>query len=186
MSTSNPVPEMKEKMKGAVSTLQEELAKIHVGQANPAMIEDIKVEYYGTDTPLNQISNISAPESGLLVVQPYDSSQIQAIEKALMEAELGLNPSNDGEIVRVPVPKLSGERREELVNMIEEKAEETKVSIRNIRRDTNKEIEEQEEEGEITEDDMYMLKDEVDEITSSMTDRVDELVDNKTDQVRSV
>lgn len=186
MSTSNPVPEMKENMKQSVSTLQEELSKIHVGQANPAMIEDIEVEYYGTDTPLNQISNISAPETGLLVVQPYDSSQIQAIEKALMEAELGLNPSNDGEVIRVPVPKLSGERREELVNLIEEKAEETKVALRNIRRDTNKEIESQEEEGEITEDDMYMLKDEVDEITSSMTDRVDELVDNKTDQVRSV
>ncbi|MFP4135966.1 MAG: ribosome recycling factor [Candidatus Acetothermia bacterium] len=186
MSTSNPVPEMKKKMKQSVSTLQEELSKIHVGQANPAMIEDIEVEYYGTDTPLNQISNISAPETGLLVVQPYDSSQIEAIEHALMEADLGLNPSNDGEVVRVPVPKLSGERREELVNLIEDKAEETKVAIRNIRRDTNKKIENQEEEGEITEDDMYMLKDEVDEVTSSMTDRVDELVDGKTDQVRAV
>lgn len=95
MSSSNPVPEMKEKMKQSVSNLQEELSKIHVGQANPAMIEDVKVEYYGTKTPLNQISNISAPESGLLVVQPYDSSQIDSIEKALMDADLGLNPNND-------------------------------------------------------------------------------------------
>lgn len=186
MSSSNPVPKMKEKMKQSVSNLQEELAKIHVGQANPAMIEDIEVEYYGTKTPLNQISNISAPESGLLVVQPYDSSQIDSIEKALMDADLGLNPNNDGEIVRVPVPKLSGDRRQELVTLIEEKGEETKVAIRNIRRETNKEIESQEEEGEITEDDKYMLEDEVDEITSSLTDKVDELVENKTDRIRSV
>ncbi|MBS3825695.1 ribosome recycling factor, partial [Candidatus Bipolaricaulota bacterium] len=160
--------------------------KIHVGQANPAMIEDIKVEYYGTKTPLNQISNISAPESGLLIVQPYDSSQIDSIEKALMDADLGLNPNNDGEIVRVPVPKLSGDRRQELVSMIEEKGEETKVTIRNIRRETNKKIESQEEEGEITEDDKFMLEDEVDEITSSLTGKVDELVENKTDLIRSV
>lgn len=186
MSSSNPVPEMKEKMKQSVSNLQEELSKIHVGQANPAMIEDIKVEYYGTKTPLNQISNISAPESGLLVVQPYDSSQIDSIEKALMDADLGLNPNNDGDIVRVPVPKLSGDRRQELVSMIEEKGEETKVTIRNIRRETNKEIEAQEDEGEITEDDKYMLEDEVDEITSSLTGKVDELVENKTDRIRSV
>lgn len=186
MNSSNPVPEMKKKMEKSVSTLQDELSKIHVGQANPAMIEDIEVEYYGTQTPLNQISNISAPESGLLVVQPYDSSQIDEIEKALMEADLGLNPNNDGEIVRVPVPKLSGERREELVDLIEEKGEETKISIRNIRRETNKKIESQEEEGEITEDDKYMLEDEVDEITSSLTDRVDSLVENKTDRIRAV
>lgn len=186
MSSSNPVPEMKEKMKQSVSNLQEELSKIHVGQSNPAMIEDIKVEYYGTKTPLNQISNISAPESGLLVVQPYDSSQIDSIEKALMDADLGLNPNNDGDIVRVPVPKLSGDRRQELVSMIEKKGEETKVTIRNIRRETNKEIETQEDEGEITEDDKYMLEDEVDEITSSLTGKVDELVENKTDRIRSV
>ncbi len=186
MSSSNPVPKMKKKMENAVDSLQEELNRVHVGQANPAMIEDLKVEYYGTDTPLNQISNISAPESGLLVIQPYDSSQIEAIEKAILESDLGLNPNNDGEIVRVPIPKLSGERREELVDVIEEKGEEAKVSLRNIRRDTNKKIDELEDEGEITEDDKYMLEDEVDEITSDLTDRIDELVENKTDKVRAV
>ncbi len=186
MSENNPVPKMEKKMENAVETLKEEMARIHVGQANPAMIEDLKVEYYGSDTPLNQISNISAPESGLLVVQPYDSSQIDSIEKAILESDLGLNPNNDGEIIRIPIPKLSGDRREELVEVIQEKGEETKISLRNIRRETNKEIEELEEEGEITEDDKYMLEDEVDEITSSITEKVDEIVENKSSKVRAV
>ncbi|MEF8837799.1 MAG: ribosome recycling factor [Candidatus Bipolaricaulota bacterium] len=186
MSENNPVPKMKKKMENAVETLKEEMARIHVGQANPAMIEDLKVEYYGTDTPLNQISNISAPESGLLVVQPYDSSQIDAIEKAILESDLGLNPNNDGEIIRIPIPKLSGDRREELVEVIQEKGEETKITLRNIRRETNKEIEELEDEGDITEDDKYMLEDEVDEVTSSLTEKVDEIVENKSSKVRAV
>lgn len=186
MSENNPVPKMEKKMENAVETLKEEMARIHVGQANPAMIEDLKVEYYGTDTPLNQISNISAPESGLLVVQPYDSSQIDSIEKAIMESDLGLNPNNDGEIIRIPIPKLSGDRREELVEVIQEKGEETKISLRNIRRETNKEIEELEDEGEVTEDDKYMLEDEVDDITSSLTEKVDEIVENKSSKVRAV
>lgn len=186
MSENNPVPNMKKKMENAVETLKEEMARIHVGQANPAMIEDLKVEYYGTDTPLNQISNISAPESGLLVVQPYDSSQIDSIEKAILESDLGLNPNNDGEIIRIPIPKLSGDRREELVDVIQEKGEEAKITLRNIRRETNKEIEELEEEGDITEDDKYMLEDEVDDITSSLTEKVDEIVENKSSKVRAV
>nr|AGF93453.1 ribosome recycling factor [uncultured organism] len=177
---------MEKKMENAVESLQEELNKVHVGQANPAMVEDLKVEYYGSDTPLNQIANISAPESGLLVIQPYDSSQIESIEKAILESDLSLNPNNDGEIIRVPIPKLSGDRREELVEVIEEKGEEAKVSLRNIRRDTNKEIDELEDEGEITEDDKYMLEDEVDDITSSLTEKIDTMVENKTDEVRSV
>lgn len=186
MSENNPVPKMKKKMEKAVETLEEEMARIHVGQANPAMIEDLKVEYYGTDTPLNQISNISAPDSGLLVVQPYDSSQVDSIEKAILESDLGLNPNNDGEIIRIPIPKLSGDRREELVDVIQEKGEEAKITLRNIRRETNKEIEELEEEGDITEDDKYMLEDEVDEITSSLTDKIDEIVENKSSKVRAV
>ena len=186
VSETNPVPSMKKKMEKAVESLKEEMARIHVGQANPAMIEDVKVEYYGTETPLNQISNISAPDSGLLVVQPYDSSQIESIEKAILESDLGLNPNNDGEIVRIPVPKLSGDRREELVEVIEEKGEEAKVSMRNIRRETNKKIKKLEDDGDITEDDKYMLKDEVDEITSDLTEKIDEIVDNKTSTVRAV
>ena len=186
MSETNPVPKMEKKMKNAVKKLKEEMARIHVGQANPAMIEDLKVEYYGTDTPLNQISNISAPDSGLLVVQPYDSSQIDSIEKAVLESDLGLNPNNDGEIIRIPIPKLSGDRREELVDVIQEKGEEAKIELRNIRRETNKKIDDLEDEGDITEDDKYMLEDEVDDITSEMTDQVDEIVENKTDKLRAV
>ncbi|MFP3953583.1 MAG: ribosome recycling factor [Candidatus Acetothermia bacterium] len=186
MSGSNPIPEMKKKMERSVKSLHEELNKIHVGQANPAMIEDLKVDYYGTKTPLNQMANVTAPDSSLLVVQPYDSSQIESIEKAVLETDLGLNPNNDGDIVRIPVPKLSGERRDELVNLIQEKSEEAKVGLRNIRRETNKTIDNLEEDGEITEDDKYMLKDRVDETTSDMTERIDEIVKDKTEEVRAI
>jgi len=181
-----PIEDMTKKMNGAIKNLKEDLSKIHSGQANPAMIEDIEVEYYGTNTPLNQISNIAAPDSGLLVVQPYDSSQIDSIERAIMEADLGLNPNNDGNVVRVPIPKLSGERRKELVKMIKDHGQESKVAIRNIRREANKEIDSLEEKGDITEDDNYMLKEEVDEITDEMTEKVDELVENKIERVRSI
>lgn len=186
MSGPNPVPEMKKKMERSVKSLHEELNKIHVGQANPAMIEDLKVDYYGTKTPLNQMANISAPDSSLLVVQPYDNSQIESIEKAILESDLGLNPNNDGDIVRIPVPKLSGERRDELVELIQEKNEETKVSLRNTRRETNKKIDSLEDDGDITEDDKFMLKDRVDETTSEMTDRIDEIVEDKTEEVRAI
>lgn len=186
MNGSDPVDEMEEKMKSSLKSLRTELSKIHVGRANPGMVEDLKVEYYGTQTPLNQIANITAPDPGLLAIQPYDDSQIESIEKAIMEADLGLNPNNDGTVIRIPVPKLSGERREELIDMIKEKAEETKIAIRNIRRDANKEIDEIEEEGEITEDDKYLLEEDVDETTREFTDQVDELVEKKSKEIRAL
>ena len=186
MNGLDPVDEMEEKMKKSLQSFKDDLSKIHVGRAHPDMISGVKVEYYGTQTPLNQIANITAPDPGLLAVQPYDDSQIESIEKAIMEADLGLNPNNDGKVIRIPVPKLSGERREELVDLISSKAEEAKIAIRNIRRDTNKEIDELEEEGEITEDDKYRLEEDVDEITSSFTGQIDELVEKKSNQIRAV
>lgn len=181
-----PLEEMKKKMQKSLKKLKDQLSKIHTGRANPSMIEDLKVDYYGTETPINQIANVTAPDGSLLAVQPYDTSQIDSIEKAIMEADLGLNPTDDGSVIRIPVPKLSVERREEYVDMIEEKGQETKITIRNIRRETNKEIESKEEEGELTEDDTYMLKDEVDEVTSSFVEKVDELVENKSEQIKSL
>lgn len=181
-----PLKEMKKEMKKSVEELKDQLSKIHTGRANPTMIEDLKVDYYGSETPINQIANVTAPEGSLLAVQPYDSSQIDAIEKAIMEADLGLNPTDDGNVIRIPVPKLSAERREEYVDRIEEMGQETKISLRNIRRETNKKIETKEEEGELTEDDKYMLKDEVDETTDSFVEKVDELLENKAEQIKSL
>lgn len=186
MDENDPLDEMEQRMKKSLKVIKEELAKIHVGRANPAMIEDIEVDYYGSSTPLNQIANISAPDPGLLAVQPYDDSQIDAIEKAIMNSDLGLNPNDDGTVVRIPIPKLSGERREELVDLIREMGEETKISLRNIRRETNKEVEELEDEGEITEDDKFMLEDEIDDITSEYTEKVDQLLEGKEQEVRAV
>lgn len=186
MNGSDPVDEMEEKMESSLKSFRKELSKIHVGRANPGMVEDLKVEYYGTQTPLNQIANITAPDPGLLAIQPYDDSQIESIEKAIMEADLGLNPNNDGTVIRIPVPKLSGERREELIDLIKEKAEDTKIAIRNIRRDANQEIDEMEDEGEITEDDKYLLEEDVDDITRKFTDQVDELVEEKSEEIRAL
>ncbi len=178
--------EMEKEMKKSVEELKDQLSKIHTGRANPTMIEDLKVDYYGSETPINQIANVTAPEGSLLAVQPYDASQIDAIEKAIMEADLGLNPTDDGNVIRIPVPKLSAERREEYVDRIEEMGQETKISLRNIRRETNKKIESKEEEGELTEDDKYMLEDEVDETTDSFVEKVDELLENKAEQIKSL
>ena len=186
MNGKSPVEEMENKMGKSIKSLKEDLSTIHVGRANPSMIEDIEVEYYGTKTPLNQIANITAPDPGLLAIQPYDDSQIDNIEKAILEADLGLNPNDDGTVVRIPIPKLSGERREELIDMIKEKSEDTKVAIRNIRRETKREIENMEEEGEITEDDKYLLEDEIDGTTKEYTEKVDNLIEQKAQQIRSI
>ena len=127
--------EMRDHMNRTVDVLKSSLAKVQTGRANPAMVEDVIVEYYGAPTPLKQLATIAAPDPNLLVVQPYDKTQMESVEKAILAADLGLNPTNDGKVIRVKVPKLSEERRQELVRVIKAKGEESKVALRNIRRD---------------------------------------------------
>src|SRR6185437_7699689 len=129
-----------------------ELTSIRTGRANPALIDRVMVPYYGTPTPLNQLAQISAPEPRLLVVQVYDKSQIGAVEKALRSGDMGLNPANDGQVIRVPIPPLTEERRKEFVKLVRQKAEEARVAIRNVRRDELHRIEQMQKQGEVPED----------------------------------
>lgn len=178
--------EAESKMHKSVDAYLRELATIRTGRANPALIEKVMVPYYGTPTTLNQLAGISAPEARLLVVQPYDRSQIGAIEKALRTGDLGLNPASDGAVVRVPIPPLTEERRREYVRMARHKAEEARVAVRNVRRDEAHRINEAEKVGEVPEDAAKRALERLQRITDDHTGRIDALADRKEAEVMEV
>jgi len=178
--------EMRQHMGKSLKVFEDELRKLRTGRANPAMVEDIPVDYYGTKTPLKHIATITAPEANLIVIRPYDKSQIPAIEKAILEANLGFNPATDEEMIRIAVPRLSEERRRELVKIIHQKGEEAKVAIRNIRRHLKEELERQKHDGQLSEDDFHRALKEMDKITHEFTDRIDQLMAEKEAQVMEV
>lgn len=186
MPANREIKEMKNKMNKTVEAFRDDLKHIQTGRANPAMIESIKVDYYNTLTPLKHIANIATPDPNLLLVQPYDSSQIGAIEKGILESDLGLNPQTQEEIIKIAVPKLSEERRDTLVKMIKGKGEEAKVSLRNTRRGIKEKLEDMEDNGAITEDDLYRYRDEIDEITHSYSDKIDDLVKAKKEKLQTI
>ncbi len=180
------IEEMRERMEKSLEVLQDELRRIRTGRANPALIEDTKVDYYGAPTPLRHIATITAPDPDQLIVHPYDPSQKEAMQRGILEANLGLNPQVEKEIIRIKVPKLSQERREELVRIVRERGEEAKVSLRNIRRDTKEQTEKLQNEGQITEDDLYRGREELDKIIHEFAERVDQLIQEKEEQVRTI
>lgn len=173
-------------MKMSLHVLEEELAKVSTGRANPALIEDVKVDYYGAPTPLKHMANISAPEPDQIVVRPFDSSQLQAIEKGILEANLGYNPLVDDDIVRIQVPKLTEERRNQLSKLVHERGEETKVAVRNIRRHCKDELEKMKNEGDLPEDDFHRELSALDKLTHQYCDQVDEHVAAKDKQLKTV
>ncbi|MEJ2568508.1 MAG: ribosome recycling factor [candidate division WOR-3 bacterium] len=175
--------QMVEKMEKTYSIVAEEFANIKTGRASPALIEDIKVDYYGTQTPLNQLSSITIPEPHLIVLHPFDEKAINNIEKAIIASNLGLNPSNDGSVLRIPIPPLTDERREELKKLINRLAEEGKVSLRNIRRDAIKEIQDMSKDGKISKDDELRFKDEVQKITDHFTDKIKDILIKKEKEI---
>ena len=160
-------------MDNSLEHLQADLTHIRTGRANPALIEKVQVPYYGTPTPLNQLAQISAPEPRLLVVQVYDRSQIGAVEKAIRDSGQGLNPANDGQVVRVPIPPLTEERRKEYVRMVHAKTEEARVAVRNVRREEMHRIQQQEKAGEIPADQAKRATDQLQKITDAHTARID-------------
>lgn len=178
--------EMKQHMEKSVKVFEDELKKLRTGRANPGMVEDMHVDYYGTKVPLKHIANISAPEPSLLLIRPYDKSQLAAIEKAILEANLGFNPAKDSEMIRIAVPKLSEERRKELVKIIHHKAEEARVSIRNIRRHLKEEFEKKKDDGELTEDDFHRSQKEMDTVTHQFTEKVDHMMADKEKQITTL
>ncbi len=177
--------ESETKMKKAISSLKSELASLRAGRANPSILDGINVDYYGMSTPLNQLANVSAPEPRLLVVQPYDKNSIENIEKAILKSDLGLTPNNDGEVVRLSIPQLTEERRNELVKIVKQKGEDTKVVIRNIRREANDELKKMEKNKDISEDDSIRGQDKVQKLTDKYIEQVDDAVKSKEEEITS-
>jgi ribosome recycling factor len=174
------------RMQKALQNLEADLKSVRTGRASPALLERVKVNYYGTATPLNQLAVISAPEPHLLVVRPYDPSSLGDIERGIQQADLGLNPNNDGRIIRVPIPRLTEERRRELVKQVNRRVEETKVTIRNIRRDGLEELREYEDESLISEDDFTRARDQLQDITDSHTEKAEEIAERKEQDIMQV
>ena len=174
------------KMAKSVDHFGAELNSIRTGRANAALIDKVMVPYYGTPTPLNQLAQISVPEPRLLVVQVYDKSQIGAIEKALRSGDMGLNPANDGQVIRVPIPPLTEERRKEYVKLVRQKAEEARVAIRNVRRDEIHRIDQMTKNGEVPEDDSKRALQRLQKLVDGQIERVDALANRKEHEVLEI
>lgn len=177
---------MADRMTGAVDHLKGELSAVRTGRASLALFEGIHVNCYGTPAPLKQVAGLSVPESRLVTIQPWDISQISEIEKAILTSGLGLTPSNDGKIIRIPIPMLTEERRRELVKLIKKICEECKVSIRNVRRDANEELKSFQKEGGLSEDAVRKSQDEAQKATDQMIARVDEMLRKKEAEIMEV
>jgi len=178
--------ELEEKMQKTIRVFKEDLHSIRAGRANPALLDRIVVEYYGTPTPLKQISSISAPEPRLLVIQPYDRSAIQPIEKAITQSDIGINPSNDGKMIRLAIPQLTEERRKELIKIVKKNGEEAKVALRNERRDANDKLKKMQKNSELTEDELKKAEDEVQKYTNKYIEIIDELMAKKEQEMLEV
>lgn len=176
----------KEDMAEAVNFCKKEFSHIRAGKASPSLLDNVKVDYYGSQTPLNQLANVTAPEARLLVVQPYDKSSMEDIEKAIMASGLGLNPNNDGQIIRIPLPMLSEERRKDLVKHAKEVAEKARISIRNTRRDANDTIKNTVQEESLPEDSRFESEDEIQTLTDKYINLVDELLEVKEKEIMTV
>ncbi len=179
------IKEAKDKMKKAVEHLSTELARIRAGKANPRILDGIYVDYYGASTPLYQLANIGTPDAKTITIQPWDKNVIDNVEKAIMDSNLGLNPQNDGEIIRLNIPPLSEERRKDLVKQIHAEAENAKVSIRNSRRDANERLKKLKNEG-IPEDETKRGEDEVQKNTDEYVKNVDEIMEAKEKEIMTV
>lgn len=175
-----------EKMNKSYDALQNEYSSIRAGRANPHVLDKLRVDYYGSPTPLQQVGNISVPEPRMLLIQPWDKSLIKPIEKAILTSDLGINPNNDGSAIRLIFPELTEERRKELAKDVKKKGENAKVAIRNIRRDANDTFKKQEKAAEISEDDLDELIDKIQKLTDKMIDKVDKAVESKTKEIMTV
>jgi len=175
--------ETRESMAKSVTALKNELNRVRTGRASLSILDGIKVDYYGTPTPLNQMATLAVPESRLITIQPWDISVIKDIEKALLKSDLGLTPSNDGKIIRISIPALTEERRKELVKVVRKICEDHKVSVRNIRRDSNELIKSMKKDGEISEDDAFKSQDEIQKITDEQVKLIDECFKEKEKEI---
>ena len=175
-----------EKMMKTVSVYEENLAEIRAGRANPAILNKITIDYYGTPTPINQVAGISVPEARLIVIQPWDGSILKEIEKEILKSDIGINPSNDGKVIRLAFPELNEERRKEIVKDIRKMAEEAKVAIRSIRRDAIDEAKTMQKNSEISEDELKGAEDNIQKLTDKYVEQIDNILDKKEKEVMSI
>mgnify|MGYP001056755254 FL=1 len=175
-----------EKMKKTIESLEKEYSTIRAGRANPHVLDKLKVDYYGTPTPINQVAGISVPEARLIVIQPWDASLLKEIEKEILKAEIGINPNNDGKVIRLAFPELNEERRKELVKEIKKTAEESKVSIRSIRREAIDEAKKMQKDNQMTEDELKGAEDKIQKLTDSKTAEIDKILAEKEKEIMSV
>ena len=174
-----------ERMEKSVEALQHRFRGVRTGRASAALVDSVRVDYYGSSTPLGQIANISTPDPQLIVIRPFDPSSLKDIEKAILASELGITPQNDGKFIRLAVPSLSEERRRQLAGQVRDMGEEAKIAIRNIRRDANKEIDREQKEKLISEDEAYDAKEEIQKATKDSETEVDNTVKKKTEEIMS-
>ena len=186
MSEKDVIKETRPRMEGAVEDLRKRLATIRTGRAAVSLLDNVMVEYYGTPTPLSQLASVHAPEPNMLTVQPWDQTQLGVIEKAIRSADLGLNPSNDGKLVRVPIPPLTEERRKQLARQVHEIAEEHRTAVRNVRRDANDRLKKMLKDKQISEDAERDALAEVQKLTDTYIGKVDELSKTKEQEILSV
>ena len=178
--------EIKEKMQKAIESLQERLSEVRAGRANPAILNKVKIDYYGTPTPINQVAGISVPEARMIMIQPWDVSILKEIEKAILASEIGINPNNDGKVIRLVFPELTEERRKELVKEIRKYAEDAKVAVRNVRRDGMDKAKAMQKDGEMTEDELKAAETEIQKITDKNVEEVDKIIAAKETEIMSI
>ena len=175
--------ETKDRMGKTITDLKNELKRVRTGRASLSLLDGIRVDYYGTQTQLNQMASLSVPESRLIVIQPWDVSAIKEIEKAILKSDLGLTPSSDGKLIRISIPPLTEERRKELVKVVSKMCEEHKIATRNIRRDSNELLKGFKKDGDISEDDAFKAQDSVQKVTDEYINRIDEIYKNKEKEI---
>lgn len=175
-----------DKMNKTLDVLLDEFGTIRAGRANPHVLDKLKVDYYGTPTPIQQVGNLSVPEARMIVIQPWEKSLLKPIEKAIQTSDLGINPTNDGNCIRLVFPELTEDRRKSLSKDIKKKGDQAKVAMRNIRRDANEAFKKAEKAGEMSEDDAKLAAEKMQKLTDKMTDKVDQAVENKTKEIMTV
>lgn len=180
------IKQAEEKMKRTVEAVRSEFATVRTGRATPALLERLRVEYYGSEVPVNQVATISVPESRLIVISPWDKNVVPAIEKAILTSDLNLTPMSDGQLVRIALPPLTEERREELSKLVQKMAEEGRVAIRNVRRDANKGIDAMEKKESLSEDEVHAGKDDIQDLTDNYIEEIDEAVKAKVDEMMEI
>ena len=174
------------RMRRSVENIQQEFAKIRTGRASAALLDGVKVDYYGNNVPLNQAATITIPEPRLIAIQPWDRNMISEIEKAILKSDLGLTPSNDGTFIRVPIPQLNEERRKDLARLVQKFAEEGRIAIRNIRRDANDHLKKMQKSNEISEDELSVILDEIQEVTDNHIKEIDHVLEHKEKEIMEV